>query len=712
MAAEAGEPGGVGAGSGLLRLACRGWAALIALTACAPGMSRRVPPAPDQNALVSPANAADPLAPLRGWETAERARTDFAHTRSAGVALGTDPYVIRRIASGADDPSSDRFAGILRGRDAIVELDGALREIDRLDAPASPVGLAAAQNGEVFVVGELSSRVARYRTRDGRLQLAGSIELPGVLAMRDVATGREGVVYVVEEHDGRLLTFRPASRDDGGPAARQDDSLCHGPIHVQRVAQSVIVDCLLDHQIVVRSVDIRGFPERRGEVRITRDGPVWGIDAVQGGSGLLLAVGGVEDHPLDRTEGSFGYIDSFVALYSIADGAATKLSEVNVSAHGVVTPKALKLSLLPTGAIELVAAGYGSDRLAIVEWTDPAARTPPDIRTRTIYPGSAMIADGGRDGSWIVANPLLDAWVRVTAHDSLVVAVEDGQSRSRTPDTRLGEALFFTTLMAPWNRSDGRLSRFTCETCHFEGYVDGRTHRTGRGDVVATTKPLLGLFNNRPHFSRALDPDLTTMVNNEFRVAGAKSDHDPWFSISVNESPWIRYVGVEESVLGPVALRRSLMSFFMNFAPRPNPSVWGRARWNATERAGAEVFRGKCESCHQARLVADESSTRVPFEGWEALVMVPEGPIVWADSEYEKTGVTPYVNEQGARVVSLRRLYKKFPYFTNGTAKSLAAVLDRAAWDQGKFFHDAAPETARRLSSEDKAQLLAFLDLL
>ena len=106
----------------------------------------------------------------------------------------------------------------------------------------------------------------------------------------------------------------------------------------------------------------------------------------------------------------------------------------------------------------------------------------------------------------------------------------------------------------------------------------------------------------------------------------------------VNESPWIRYVGVEESVLGPVALRRSLMSFFMNFAPRPNPSVWGRARWNATERAGAEVFRGKCESCHQARLVADESSTRVPFEGWEALVMVPEGPIVWADSEYEKTG--------------------------------------------------------------------------
>ena len=713
MAAEAGEPVGVGARSDLFRLACRGWGTLIVLTACAPGISLHVPPAGDHQASAAPAPLSDdPLASLRAWETGVRARKDFAHARTADVALGTDPYVIHRIASGSDNPSSDRFVGILRGRDRVVELDSDLREVGRLDAPASPIGLAAAANGDVFAVGQLSTRVARYRTTAGKLQLAGSIELPGVLAMRDVATGPEGVVYVVEEHDGRLVTFRPGTGDDHGPAARQDDSLCHGPIHVQRVAQSVIVDCLLDHQIVVRPVDVRGFPERGGEVRITRDGPVWGVDAVQHGKGLLLAAGGVEDHPLDRTEGSFGYIDSFVALYSIVDGTATKLSEVNVSAHGVVTPKALKLSLLPGGAIELVAAGYGSDRLAIVEWSDPAARTPPDVRTRAIYPGSAMMVEGGRGGSWIMANPLLDAWVRVTTTDSSVVAVEDEESRARTAEERLGEALFFTTLMAPWNRSEGRLSRFTCETCHFEGYVDGRTHRTGRGDVVATTKPLLGLFNNGPHFSRALDPDLTTMVNNEFRVAGAKSDHDPWFSISIHESPWIQYVGVDEPALGPLVLRRSLMSFFMNFAPRPNPSVWGRGRFSDIEQAGAEVFRSKCESCHQARLVADESSTRVPFGGWEALVMAPEGAIVWAGSEYEKTGVTPYVNERGARVVSLRRLYKKFPYFTNGTAKSLRAVLDRVGFDKGEFFHDAAAETARRLSSEEKAQLLGFLDLL
>ncbi len=118
----------------------------------------------------------------------------------------------------------------------------------------------------------------------------------------------------------------------------------------------------------------------------------------------------------------------------------------------------------------------------------------------------------------------------------------------------LGEALFFTTLMGPWNKSDGPLSRFTCETCHFEGYVDGRTHHTGRGDVHAVTKPLLGLFNNRPHFSRALDPDLVSVAFNEFRVAGAKSGRDPWYRAFDGRDPVARAASSEREL---AILRRS-----------------------------------------------------------------------------------------------------------------------------------------------------------
>ena len=685
--------------------------ALLVTASCAPGLSGRVAPAPASDAKAPAASpAVDPLAALRTWESAVRAQTDFARARTSDTALGADPYVIRRVASGDDTAGEERFVGILRGRSALVELDGALREVRRLPAPASPTGLAVATSGEIFVAGELSSRVARFRMIGGRIEAAGAVELSGVRAIRDVATGPEGVVYVVEEHDGRLITFQPGTEEDSAPIARVDTVLCHGPLHVLRIAQSVVVDCLLDHRVVIRHVDRLGFPEPGGEIRIDRDGPVWGVDAVSQQQGLLVATGGVEDHPLDRTQGSFGFIDSFVTLYSVADGVATKLSEVNASAEGVVTPKALKLSRLPSGVVDLVVAGYGSDRLAVLEWADPTGRAPPAIRVRSVPPGSAMMEVAG-DG-WRIANPLLDAWVTFTAAGTRTVAVDDEPARARTAESRLGEALFFTTLMAPWNRSDGRLSRFTCETCHFEGYVDGRTHRTGRGDVVATTKPLVGLFNNKPHFSRALDPDLTTMVNNEFRVAGAKSDHDPWFSLSVNDFPWTRRLGAQGSTLGPETLRRALMTFFMDFAPRPNPAVVGRTRWSAVERAGADVFRSRCESCHEARLVADDASTRVPFDAWEDLVMAPEGAIVWADAAYQRTGVTPYVNERGARVVSLRRLYKKYPYFTNGTAKGLGAVLDRAGFEDGRFLHDGASDSAGRLTDEEKAQLGAFLDLL
>jgi hypothetical protein len=705
------------------------WVSLVAIaTRCAPhGLSSEV--RAGGSAPVAPVGSADPLVPLRTFENTRRAQTDFAHMRTSDTALGPDPYVIRAVPAVGGPPGSRGFVGVLRGRSVLVELDGSLHEVARLPAPQSTTGLAIGSRGDVFAVGELSSRVARYRRSqaDGRLEATGAVLLPGVIAMRDVAIGPEGVLYVVEEHDGRLLALipRPAA-GEALPEVRVDSPICHGPLHVMRVARSVLVDCLLDHAIVIRAVDAHGLPTTEGQVRIVHDGPMWGMDAFEEDGALLLAVGGVEDHPLDRTEGSFGFVDSFVTLYRVAAGSVAKLSEVNVSARGVVTPKALSLSRNPRGTLQLAVAGYGSNRLAILDWGSDAmgqsglgkdsleggrALREPSVSAIEIPPGSAMMARLS-ERSFVLANPLLDTWVRAAPDGTVVVPVEDDTSRARAKDSRLGEALFFTTLMAPWNKAEGRLSRFTCETCHFEGYVDGRTHHTGRGNVLATTKPLLGLFNNRPHFSRALDPDLTTMVNNEFRVAGAKSGHDPWFSLSPADVPWAKDFFAPSEALGPEALRRALMTFLMDFTHRSNPAVAGRASWTAREREGAVLFRDKCESCHEARLVADQAPTRVPFERWEGLVMSPEGPLVWAHAEYEKTGILPYVNEKGARVVSLRRLYKKHPYFTNGSAHDLHDVLDRVRFAGNLFFHDGAPQGATALNEEEQAALAAFLDLL
>src|SRR5690606_37587921 len=125
-----------------------------------------------------------------------------------------------------------------------------------------------------------------------------------------------------------------------------------------------------------------------------------------------------------------------------------------------------------------------------------------------------------------------------------------------------------------------------CETCHFEGYVDGRIHYTGRGAVYMSTRPLLGLFNNRPYFSRALDRTMTQMVHNEFRVANQASGRDPWFSLSAADVPWLAHLGPLPGELSPVSLRRALMTFLMELSHRPNPAAKGRAQLTDLERDG------------------------------------------------------------------------------------------------------------------------------
>ncbi len=653
--------------------------------------------------------APDPLAALHDFEETRRKATDFAHLPASDRVLGADPYALR-LLPGAGPP---RFVALLRGESALVLLDASLKERARIAAPPSPTGLAIAADGEVFISGEQSPRIARLRVVADQLRVGEPILLPGVLALRDLSLGPERVLYAALAHDGHLLSI-PLDH----PEQRTALFAGKGAFRVARVGAFVIVDSLLEHRLSVFPVDAAGMPIPAGVIQIQHDGPIWGFDALEAGGTLWIAAAGVEDHPLDRRGGSFGYIDSFVFLYRLSSGAraAERVGEINVSAEGVVTPKALLLRE-SKDALTAWTAGYGSDRLLEIAWPK-ALSHPPTLQTRRALPGITALIRAG-EGALIGADPLLDGFVSLSLTgppEADPLFIPTANAAPPTPIARLGEALFFTTLMAPWNRSQGPLSRFTCETCHFEGQVDGRTHHTGRGEVHATTKPLLGLFNNRPHFSRALDPDLTTVADAEFRVAGALSDHDPWFTATRAEAAWLHHLALPESALTPIELRRALMTFLMAFTHRPNPAAIGREAFSAQEKRGAELFQQHCEGCHSARLVSDEPSSKVPFEGWERLIFSREGPIVWASSEYRKTGVEPYVHEQGARVPSLRRLFAKHPYFTNGSAKDLESVLSRARFGQTSrgapsFTHDGE-KAGDALTDDEQRALRAFLDLL
>jgi len=600
----------------------------------------------------------DPLAPLRAFETDRRSHTAFLDQPASDAALGADPYDLVALPNGT-------FAGILRGRDALVLLDASLHETARIAMPRSPSAIAV-HDGDVYVTSEAEPVIAHVRGGE-RLP---DIPLDGVLGARAIVVDHAGTIHVAEERDDRVVSL--------GKHGRTERKVARGPMRLASAGDTIYVASVIGHAITASDGATATF-----------DGPIWSIAA----SGNIVVATGVEDHPLDRTGGFFGYVDSFVYVLFHGPHGLERIASINASELGVVVPKAVAF----TASDRAFVAAYGSAKALRLAWKD-GPHAPPAIEVVDALPGTSALAVSS-SGALVAANPLLDAWVGVEPRS--VVHVE---ADSRAMRTRIGEALFFTDLMAPANKSDGALSRFTCETCHFEGYVDGRTHHTGRGDVHATTKPLLGLFNNRPHFSRALDPDLSAVAENEFRVAGAHSDTDPHFTVDATKTTWIRELGVpDDARIGPEELRLALMDFLMTFAPRESP--WQGKPFGDRERAGAAVFRDRCERCHQARASADDETSRVPFERWEPL----SGRIVWASNVYEKTGIMPYVHDNGARVPSLRRLYKKRPYFTNGSAPTIRAVLERARFSP--FTHDGSGD-GESLNEDQMRALEAFLDRL
>ncbi len=681
--------------------------ALSLAVGCGAGTKKAVPTGDGDRAL----------APLRAYEEGRRVSTDFAHLPPSDRVMGADPYAVVALPGG-------RTLGLLRGDAALVVLDQDLVERQRLPTFEEPTALAIDADGRVFVVSERASTIARFHWDEGSKSLLADspLSLEGVLGARGIAVGPEGALHVVEEHDGRLLTFVPVALE----YTRSESFVGHGALRVVRTKSFVVTLALLDHDLVVRHVDAHGVPLTAGESRLHTDGPCWGIAASEASDGVLTVVaGGVEDHPLDRTGGFFGYVDSFFYAYRVTSAGAERTLALNLSESFVVTPKALVLAVdkaadkIGENGFVADVVGYGGEKRARIHF----GVGTPKLETASFPPGGTalLVRD---DGALAVANPLLDAFVLEKTDKTEKPAaprVVPVGTPPRDVESRLGEALFFTSLMAPDNVSEGAHSRFTCETCHFEGHVDGRTHHTGRGEVHATTKPLLGLFNNRPHFTRALDPDLTTVAHNEFRVAGAGSGHDPWFTLTAADHAWVKSLGVTSETVPPTTLRRSLMSFLIDFTPRQNPAVAGRTKLTTSEQHGAELFRDRCESCHSARLSTDDASTHVAFEKWESLLFSTSSPLVWASPEYQKTGVMPYVHDKGARTPSLRRLFRKYPYFTNGSAKSLDDVLLRARFgDDGTFLHAGGEGDAQlqplpplhALQNDGRRDLRAFLELL
>jgi hypothetical protein len=693
--------------AGALRASALALAAAAALAA--PGCGAVSPSAASNVAVAAGGSVSETqrqvLSELRQLENSKRRASDFAHPEPEDQRFGADPYRVAVLPDG-------RVLGLLRGSAELRLYSPQLELVQSAPAPRRASSLAVLHDGSLqfaFVAGELDGSVQRYALGQG-LDPDQRLPLPGVPSVRALAVGPGGVLYAASETSTRLFVAQHA----GAPSAHAEQSveLCRAAQRLELRGRYLVAACLLDHSLVVLELDGAGLPSGRSW-RAQQDGPFWGLSALSRGEGLVIAASGVEDHPLDRRIGSFGYVDSFLYLYEFTPSAGLRRRlSLDVSEQGVLTPRALLLETRGAGlALQLQA--YGSARSLVLQLGPELGLQ--ELEGYDSLPGSADLARLA-DGSLISADPLLDAFVRTAPERTQRVLPVPSADR-RLPQEKLGEALEYTTLLAPHNSSQGPLSRFTCETCHFEGGLDGRIHHTGRGDVLATTKPLRGLFNNRPYFSRALDPDLAQMVHNEFRAAGAGSARDPWFSLQAEDYPWLAQLGLPSGELSPGELREALLAHFMLVDHPANPYAQPARPWTEPEARGAELFEARCESCHQARLITDRADSRVPFRAWHDLVFSEAGPLVWARDSYEKTGIEPLVHPRGARVPSLRRAYAKVPYFTNGSAQSLEQVLGAVRWSAQQFYHHAPGSGAgaqglAALSAGEQRDLLAFLRLL
>jgi hypothetical protein len=673
------------------------WRAVLAgLLLALGGLWGCSPSAPSASALPSPARASANKERLRALREREGALRSSFTPREQPVWLdvsGSDPYRLVSQASGLG------FVGLLRGARALVALSHELGELQRVLVPETPTALCVAANGGAWVASRYGDRLVHVRLGSERAKTTLVERRLPVAGVADVACGDAGVVYVLPADGSDLLTLDGEGRVLGRWPALP------GPLRLLKRGRFLLESSLFERSVRVLELDGRGVPVRE-RARIRHDGTLWAFDARELGTGLVIAVAGVEDKPLVRAHGEFENIDSFLWLYGL-DRELSQLAELDVSDQGLVVPKALRLEQSAEGwTVTALAAGSG--QLLRATWPSDF-HTSPRLETRAVPPGMSD-AVFEPDGRVVYADPLFDAWITVDRASTHLTRVDP--TRRPEPEVRLGEALFFTELMAPDNTSLGTHSRFSCETCHFEGGVDGRRHYTGRADVSVVTKPLFGLANNRPHFSRAMDPDLSSVSHNEFRVAGAGSGTNPWFTLSTARFSWLHELGISRAELGPLELRAALLRFLYAFSPAPNPNSQGRSQFSALETDGAAAFREHCQSCHAPRLLSDDSESEVPFADWEALVMSRNGPLVWARGDYAKTGIVPYVHERGTRITSLRRLAQKPRYFTNGSAPDLANVLERFRETSHGALHDAGDEHGEALSTGNRQALAAFLRLL
>ena len=271
-------------------------------------------------------------------------------TRTAPDAFGSDPFSVISV------PQTNQTLVLLRNSSEVLLLDSALAEASRKATPHSPTGWTLVDGRFLFITGELSNRIALYKVGAEELVHESDFLLKGSSdGVRDITYVPSLESLFLIDSPGRKLIQITLS-----PDWRQGDTTFHtkefpigaGALQLRFAHGFLFLNMLLEHRIDIVPMTPNG-PDFTKQRRIVHNGPIWNFDTTRREETLLIAAVGVEDRPLDRTQGEFGYVDSYLFLYGIPLASSGRFDPMsperprlftawNLSRQNIVTPKSVR----------------------------------------------------------------------------------------------------------------------------------------------------------------------------------------------------------------------------------------------------------------------------------------------------------------------------------------------------------------------------------
>ncbi len=399
--------------------------------------------------------------------------------------------------------------------------------------------------------------------------------------------------------------------------------------------------------------------------------------------GLLWTAG----HRQARVRRHRGYVEnleSFVYAYRQADlvrGRFVPVHAVDLAAAHLTDP----VAVVPA-ATQVLAALAGSHRLVGIEIGQPGLAPGPgrrdargDVRGGVrAQPSAFVTSDVLAVGDQVLAVGLLDDRVYVHRGDDLglveTLPLTDpepaGQAHAGpSTDYALGEVLFHSKSL--W--ADTARNQFTCASCHWDGLSDRRMHPGYAETRWEMSRPAAGVGMLAPIFTPGQSSSIITAVHGFVRVLDERYWTDP------GSGAWLDAIDVEiapgqRTRLSAYEVRRALLAYL---ARRPVEPGFLRAPgqpFSDTALRGAKLFWRDCARCHQP---SPHLATGPVLAREDALDYLIERPLAFGAARHEKTGVLPYFTARGNRISPLTQLGRGGPFFSNGSARTLADVLRR-----------------------------------